>query len=139
MLANTLNTNEIKDSAGAEQEFSRLSQNERQTEFAFIGETPAYPHRLSIKHTELGSGISKRRRSMVRFDKSVEGQVDAETAANIAFYVVADIPIGNLTSYAEPTNVAANLLSFLATTGVGTTVLFDGSGNGASAILNGSL
>jgi len=139
MLANTLNTNEIKDAAGTEQEFGRLSQGTRETEFGNIAETPSNPHRLTVKHTEIGSGLSKRRRSLVRFDKSVAGQVDTETAAQISAYVVVDIPVGNLTAYTEPKNVLANLVSFLASTGANTTILYDGSGNGAVTLISGSL
>jgi hypothetical protein len=139
MLSNTLNTNEIKNSAGTEQEFGRLSSEARATEYGNLTETPSAPHRFSVKHTEIGTGLSKRRRSLIRFDKSVTGQVDTETAAQTSAYIVMDIPIGNLTAYDEPKNVLANLMSFCATTGAGTTVLFDCSGNGATALINGSL
>lgn len=139
MLSNTLNTNEIKNSAGTEVEFSRLSTSARDTEFGKIAETPSLPHRLSIKHTELGTGTVKRRRSVVRFDKTVSGAVDTDTPVVVSAYAVMDIPVGNQTSYDEAKNVLANLMSFLATTGAATTVLFDCSGNGADALINGSL
>lgn len=139
MLANTLNTNEIKDSAGAEIEFSRLSQSNRETTFAKIGETPSLPYRLTVKHLESGSGINKRRRSLVRFDKTVMSGVDATKPVVVSGYAVLDTPIGALTANTEPTHVVANLMSFLATTGAATTVLFDGTGNGAKTLLNGDL
>jgi len=139
MLTDTLNTNEIKDTAGTEQEFGRLSVNDRDTEFSLLTETPALPHRLSIKHTELGSGLNKRRRSVVRIDKVVAGQVDTDTPVKISSYVVMDIPIGNLTAYTEAKNTLANLLSFCASDGATTTILFDCSGNGASSLINGSV
>lgn len=139
MLANTLNTNEIKDSAGAEIEFSRLSQSGRETVFAKIGETPSLPYRLTVKHQESGSGINKRRRSLIRFDKTVMSGVDTTKPVTVSGYVVLDSPIGALTSNADPTNVIANILSLCATTGAATTVLFDGTGNGAKTLLNGDL
>lgn len=139
MLANTLNTNEIKNAAGVEQEFTRLSQGIRDTVFALITETPSAPHRLSIKHAESGKGVELRRRSLVRFDKTVAGQVDSTKSAVISAYAVVDIPLGNLTSYDEVKNVLANLMSFMATTGAATTVLFDGTGNGAATMLSGTL
>lgn len=139
MLANTLNTNEIKDSAGTEIEFSRLSQSNRETVFAKIGETPSLPYRLSVKHLESGSGINKRRRSLVRFDKTVMSGVDATKPVVVSAYIVLDTPIGALTANTDPTNVVANLMSFCATTGAATTVLFDGTGNGAKTLLNGDL
>jgi len=137
MLANELITNEVKNSAGTEQEFSRISINDRKTEFALKGETPGAPHRLSISHAEIGTGSAKRRRSLVRVDKTVTG-VDG-TPVVVSCYMVADIPIGNLATFAEPTNAVANLLSFCASLGATTTILYDGTGNGASTLINGTL
>lgn len=139
MLANTLNTNEVKDSAGVEVEFSRLSTKDRETEFAKVGETPNQPYRLKIKHLETGSGMNMRRRSVTRFDKTVISGVDSVTPITWSAYEVLDAPIGAATSMAEGTNVLANLHSFSATTGAATTVLFDGTGNGSKALLEGSL
>jgi hypothetical protein len=139
MLANTLNTNEIKDSAGVEVEFTRLSQSNRETVFAKIGETPSLPYRLSVKHTETGSGINKQRRSVVRFDKTSMSGVDATKPVVSSAYAVLVSPVGALTANTEPTHVIANLMSLLATTGAATTVLFDGTGNGAKTLLNGDL
>ena len=139
MLANTLNTNEIKDSAGAEVEFSRLVQSGRETVFAKVSETPSLPYRLTVKHQETGSGIRKRRRSLIRFDKTVMSGVDTTLPVTVSAYMVLDTPVGALTANTDPTNVIANLLSLIATTGAATTVLFDGTGNGAKALLNGDL
>lgn len=137
MLSNTLNTNEVKNAAGTECEFSRLSTNGRQTEFALIGETLNAPYRLKVSHQEIGSGVSLRRRSNVRFDKVVTGV--SLLPRKISGYVVLDVPIGDLSATTEVKNVIANLLSFCATTGAGTTVLFDCSGLGADCLVNGGL
>lgn len=139
MLANTLNTNEVKNSAGTEVEFSRLSQNARSTEFAQINEPPATPHRIKISHLETGAGLRLRRRSVVRVDKTIVSTVDNATPVTASAYIVLDIPKGALLAMTEPTNVLAELLSFCATTGAATTVLFDGTGNGAQALLTGGL
>lgn len=139
MLSNTLVTNEVKNALGTEVEFSRVQSADRTTVFAAVGETPSAPHRLSIKHAETGTGIDKRRRSMYRFDKTVTGQVDATKPANIGGYFVMDIPVGNLTSYTEVNNVMAEVLSFGASTGADTTIKYDGSGNGAAALRDGTL
>jgi hypothetical protein len=139
MLSNTLNTNEIKNSAGTEVEFQRLSTAERSTEFAQITESPAQPHRLKISHQETGSGLTKRRRSLVRFDKVVASTVDTTKTCTVSAYMVLDAPIGALATSAEFANVIAEVLSFCATTGAATTVLFDGTGNGAAALIQGGL
>jgi hypothetical protein len=137
MLTNTLNTNEVKNSAGTEQEFTRLSIDGRSTEFALITETPAAPHRIKISHLETGVGSNKRRRSLVRVDKTVTGASTSPVV--ISAYCVLDSPVGDLSANTEPTNVLANLMSFLASLGASTTILYDGTGNGATALLNGSL
>jgi hypothetical protein len=139
MLSNTLVTNEIKNAAGTEQEFSRLSQSERQTEFGLITETPSNPHRLRVSHTESGTGIDKRRRSLVRFDKTVAGQVDTTETMTVSAYAVVDIPVGNMTAYTEAQNVLANLMSFCASLGASTTILYDCTGNGAVTLISGGL
>lgn len=139
MLTNTLNTNEVKNAAGTEVEFTRLSIGDRQTEYQMIGELPATPFRMTIKHAETGSGLTARRRSTVRFDKSTAGQVDTTTTMKASFYIVGDIPIGNLTSNALPQDTLAALLSFCASLGASTTILYDGTGNGAAALLSGGI
>jgi len=139
MLSNTLNTNEVKNSSGTEVEFSRLSTNERKTEFSQIAETPSQPHRLTIAHQETGESIKKRRRSLVRFDKTVMSGVDATVPVTVSAYAVLDSPIGALTATTEMGNVLAELMSFLASDGSNTTIKYDGTGSGASALLNGGL
>lgn len=139
MLTNTLNTNEIKNAAGTEQEFGRLSIGDRATEFSLLTEVPSSPHRLKISHQESGSGLTKRRRSLVRFDKTVVSTVDSVTPVTVSAYCILDAPVGALVAATEFTNVLANLMSFLATTGAGTTVLFDCTGNGAAALVSGGL
>lgn len=140
MLANTLNTNEVKNAAGVEVEFSRLSQGPgRETVYAQVGEVLSRKHRLTIKHSETGDGMKMKRSSLVRFDKTVISDVDSVTPVNIEGYVVLRVPAGALVSPTEPANVLAEVMSFLATTGAATTVLFDGTGNGAKSLLNGDL
>jgi len=139
MLSNSLNTNEIKNSAGTEVEFSRLSTSDRQTVYSQIAETPSAPHRLTIAHQESGSGMKLRRRSVVRFDKTVISGVDSVTPITVSAYAVLDFPVGASTSSAEAANVLAELMSFLASLGASTTILYDGSGNGAATLLSGGL
>jgi hypothetical protein len=139
MLSNTLNTNEIKNSAGTEVEFQRLSTSARATEFAQITEAPNQPHRLKISHQESGSGLAKRRRSVVRFDKVVASTVDTTKTCTVSSYLVLDAPVGALISSAEFTNVVAEVLSFCASLGASTTILYDGTGNGATALITGGL
>lgn len=139
MLNNTLVTNEVKNAAGVEIEFNRISSLDRATVFAKVSESPAAPHRLTVSHQETGVAMKKRRRSLVRFDITSESDVDDATPVTTSCYIVLDAPVGALTTNAKLAEALANVMSFVATTGAGTTVLFDGSGNGASALLNGTL
>lgn len=138
MLSDTLNTNEVKNAAGAEVEFERLSSVDRTKVFAQKGEAPARPHRLSVKHQETGTGLKLRRRSLVRVDKTVISDVDNETPVTISAYKVMDIPVGALSASTEIANVSAELDSFCATLGT-STVLYDGTGNGDAALIAGTL
>lgn len=139
MLSNTLVTNEVKNSAGTEVEFQRISMNERSTVFAKSGEAPATPHRLAISHQETGSGIKKRRRSVVRVDIGSVSTVDTVTPVTTSAYIVLDNPIGAVTANTEAKNALANIMSFIASLGASTTILYDGTGSGAVALLDGSL
>lgn len=139
MLTNTLNTNEVKNSAGAEVSFTRLKVSDRHTEFAQVDEAPAMTHRLTISHQETGNGLGKRRRSVVRVDKTVVSTVDNSTPVVCSAYIVLDTPVGALIAYTEPTHVLAELISFCASLGASTTILYDGTGNGAQVLLNGGL
>jgi len=139
MLSNTLNTNEVKNSAGTEVEFQRISQEERSTEFAQITEQPNLPHRLKISHQESGTGFSRRRRSVVRFDKDVASTVDTTKTVTVSAYMVLDAPLGALTASTELANVCAEVMSFCASLGASTTILYDCTGNGAATLLSGGL
>jgi hypothetical protein len=139
MLTNTLNTNEIKNAAGTEVEFTRISSNGRTAEFKQITESPALPNRLTISHQESGTGLNRRRRSVVRFDKTTAGEVDTTVNVKSSAYVVLDAPVGNLTATTAMTNVLAQLMSFIASLGASTTILYDCTGNGADALVSGGI
>jgi len=139
MLSNTLNTNEVKNSTATKVDFQSLSLDKRSRVFGQISEPPYLPHRLSISHAETGAGTKARRRSVVRIDKTVLSTVDNVTPVTVSAYIVMDIPVGAITTSTEAANALAEILSFCATTGAGTTVLFDGTGNGGQALLTGGL
>lgn len=139
MLTDTLNTNQVKNSAGIEVEFNHLRANDRERVFYQIGESPALQHRLSIKHQETGAGLKNRRRSVVRVDKTTMSGIDPTVPITTSAYIVLDIPIGASSTTAEAANVLAELVSFVASLGADSTILHNGTGNGASVLLNGGL
>lgn len=139
-MNDSLVTNEVKDSSGVEVEFIRKSLGPgSSTVFAKSSETPSNPYRLTVSHQETGTGINLRRRSLLRFDKSVNSDVDSSKIVTCSAYAVIDCPVGALTTAAEFKNVLANLMSVLATTGAATTVLFDCTGTGAAALIGGQI
>lgn len=136
----TLNTNEVKNSAGTELEFTRRSTGPGSAlEFAYSAEVPSLPYRLLINHQEIGSGVKRVRRSRVGFNRTLISTVDSVTPAMIQCYTVCVVPVGHLAASTEVANVIANQMSFLASLGASTTILYDCTGNGASTLLNGSL
>lgn len=140
MLNDTLSSNEIKNSAGTGVAFTRQRIADRETYFAQTGtEGTALLHRLSIKHTETGAGFNRRRRSVVRIDKTSISLVDDVTPITTSAYVVLDAPVGANETTAEMATVLAELNSFMASLGASTTILYDGSGNGSQVLINGGL
>lgn len=139
MLSNTLNTNEVKQRAGTAISFSRLSTSARSTEFALVSEAPSLPHRLKIAHQEIGVGLKKRRRSVVRFEKTVISDVDNVTPCTCIAQLTLDAPVGAQATSNNMADVVAEILSFCASLGASTTILYDGTGNGANALINGGL
>lgn len=139
MLANLLNTNEVKDRTGTEVEFSRISTNGRETEFAKVSETPSQPLRLYCKHAESGSGMKRRRQSVVMFRKTVISDVDNVTPCTGGALLKVDLPVGAMASQTLALDLLAYVLSLCASTGADTTIKYDGTGNGAKVLLNGDL
>lgn len=138
-MVNDLVTNEIKSPAGTEVEFTRISTGNREAVWKQVAETPNLPNRLTIKHSESGSGINLRRRSLVRFDKSIASTVDSTKVVVASAYAVVDLPIGASTATGDFDDPLAYLISFLASLGVDTTIKYDCTGNGARALLNGEI
>lgn len=137
MLPTNLVTNEVKDTTGTEVEFGRYASSDRATTFAYSLEAPNLPYRLKVQHQEIGTGYKRRRRSNIRIDRSIGG-IDGQLAvasASITF----DVPVGNITTLDDSKQVLANLISFLASKGTSTTILYDCSGYGAEALANGTL
>ncbi len=137
MLPTTLNTNEVKDSANVEIEFERKVTEGSKLVFAKIAETYNQPYRLTVSHTEVGSGVNLRRRSLARFDKTVSGV--SLLPRVVTGYIVLDIPVGDLNASTEAKNILANLTSCLATPGATSVIALDGTGTVAQALINGSL
>jgi hypothetical protein len=138
MLSNTLNTNEVKNASGTEVEFSSLSIDQRKRIFAKISEVPSLPHRLSISHQESGVGLKLRRRSSDRVDITFISPVDNVTPVTVSAYLVLDAPVGAMTTITPAADALAELLSFTGTL-ASSTLLYDGTGNGANALLTGGL
>jgi hypothetical protein len=137
-LPANLTTNEVKNSAGTEVEFLRRSTGPgAAVEYAQSGESPNAPHRLKVSHTETGSGTGLVRRSLVRVDKTVTGASGASVV--ISSYNVTVVPVGELSSTTEVKNVQAELMSFTASLGASTTILYDCTGNGADSLVNGTV
>lgn len=136
MLPDILNTNEVKNAAGVEVEFARRLTEGSTTEFKQVAETPNLPHRVALKHSETGKGVKLVRRSVqqvVYTSIGVDGN-PCSTVCNISML----IPVGNLSSDAAPKACLAEAGSLCFTLGTNT-FLYDGTGNGAKALLNGDL
>lgn len=138
MLNASLNANEVKNSAGTEIEFSHIEYGKgRSRLFAQIAETPNLQHRINLGHTEIGKAEDMRRRSTIGVSKEIIGVSGKKRKCY--YYIVGDIPVGDMSSMTEPTNVLAELGSLVFLKGGTTTFNFDGTGTGATVLLNGEL
>jgi hypothetical protein len=136
MPLSTLVTNQVKDSSGTEVEFVRMNSVGRTVEFQQSPETPNLEHRIKFQHQEFGNGTSRRRRSNCRVDKTAAGANTEPVTCTGSLTL--DIPIGNLASLTLAKDVLAELTSLVATLATNT-FLYDGTGNGAVLLLNGTL
>jgi hypothetical protein len=137
-MLNTLVTSEVKNAAGTEVEFDFFNQNGSAVILKKKTESPAYKHRLSLSHKETGSGISARRRSVLRIDIEAAGSVDTATPVKGSAYIVLDNPIGNISDTSVAKDCLAELGSFAFTLATNT-YLYDGTGNGSVLLLGGGL
>jgi len=138
MLSLTLNTNEVKNAAGTGVNFRHLRYGEgREHIYHEVDESPALEHRLTIKHSDTGKGVLQRRRSMYRFDKSVVSTVDTSRIVTASSIHILDLPVGAMLVQTEFANVCAEGMSFLASLGASTTILYNCTGNGAAILLSG--
>lgn len=138
MLPANLTTNEIKNSAGSEVEFLHQKWLPNGVVFAKSGESPSLQQRITVNHAETGSGLRLLRRSVVRVDYSFLSQTDLSSVVTDSFYAVAVINSGHHTDLVVPTHACAYLNSFLSSQGATTTILYDGTGYGAAALINGT-
>lgn len=137
-MISSLKTNEVKQRAGTEVEFDWSRSDGRSVTLSAVVAAPSQPHTLKISHEETGSGTSRRRRSVCRFDKTIPGQVDIAATMKGSGYIVLDLPVGQMLDATLAQDLVAQLLSFVGTTGAATVVLFDGTGTGAIPLINGT-
>lgn len=137
MLPTSLLTNEVKDRAGVEVEFEHWSLEGRTHIYTRKGGNPSLLNQLKIAHSETGKGFGLVRRSLNRVDLTVVGKSGKPVV--ISMYKNAVVPLGELDDLNAVTDCLAMLNSFCCTTGAATAVLFDGSGNGDSTLINGTV
>jgi hypothetical protein len=139
-LSASLTTNEVKDRSGTEVEFSKLGNGTvgRSVTWAPAAETPNLPHRITLSHEEVGAGLGLRRRSVLRVDKTQLGDVSGDQVRHNIAQLTLDIPVGDISTLNGIKDALAELTSLVATNAT-TTFVYDGTGNGAAALLNGSI
>lgn len=138
-LPNSLVTNEVKNAAGVEVEFLHFEQVGRKKVYAKSGEVPSRPHKITLQHEETGVGASRQRRSNVNTLNSVVSDVDNLTVVPIRISTTIQVPVGMLVALTEVKNTIAEHISFLASQGATTTILYDCTGYGAASLADGSL
>lgn len=139
MLPTHLNTNEVKNASGTEVEFLRLENVGRSVLFAKSGEATNLHERLKVQHQETGAGFKARRRSNIRVEVDSISGVDDVTPVTTIVSLTLDSPVGALENTDEMKKALAYMMSFVASLGASTTILYDCTGSGAAALISGSL
>lgn len=138
-LPSNLNTNEVKNASGTEVEFNRFGIDSLgRLVFRASSETPNLPNRLYIAHREVGEGINRRRESNITFRKTCAGVDTLATPVENVISLSLRFAVGNSDDTDEPQELLAYMMSFIASLGASTTILYDGTGNGASTLINGT-
>lgn len=120
--------------------FNRIQTNGLSSVYQIASEPPNAPRRISVKHTESGSGTARRRRSVIRVDLTRASTVDATKMTTTSAYVVLDAPVGLHSSTADYSDALAYLTGLLANTGgTNTAIVYNGTATGAVALLNGEI
>jgi hypothetical protein len=137
MLPNTLVTNEVKNASGVEQEFARQKEEGPSVQFVHKTAAPNLPHYIRFSHREVGKDAELRRQSVREVVKTVIGVSGVQR--KVIDRHTTDFPIGDLADMTEPKNVMAEGGSLDYTLTGTATFLYDGTGNGSSALLEGSI
>lgn len=140
-LPTNLTNNEVKDRSGAAVNFTRRSNGPGSAvEFSRVSEVPARPYRISVRHQDIGSGITARRRSAIQVRQTFVGHVDLTKYSTVIATITLDVPTGNLTGMNEAKDVLANLGQFCFTIGAAETCTrLDGTGYGVAALTDGGV
>jgi len=138
MLPANLNTNEVKDAAGTEVEFTHQSEQGRKRVFQKIGELYAYPQHIIIQHDEKGVGVKKVRRSNLSIQITELSGVDSLTPITPFISLTLSLPVGLMATNATAARLCAYMGSFGWLTGADSTLKYDGSGTGIAALLAGT-
>lgn len=139
-LPQNLNTNEVKDKTGTEKQYLFHDDPGRSIQYALDTALPSLPSILTIQHRDVGTPgtHTHRRQSNVNLVDTFVSQVDNVTKGKVRVSITVDSPEGMLTSRDIVKDALAKVTSFVATTGTNT-FLYDGTGTGAAALINGTL
>jgi len=138
MLPDTLNTNQVRTSAGVEVELQLTLNEGRLKQWEKFPAVPSKPIKLVVQHQVISKDFKERRRSKIGVAIRHASEVDPTILVDSQAYIVIDTPQGAMNTTTVLADSIAMLLSFVGTTD-GTTLLLNGNGNGAQALLNGAM
>jgi hypothetical protein len=138
-LPTNLTTNEVKNASGTEVEFLHFDAPPRGKIYHNAAVAPSEPQRIRFSHEESGISLKNKRRSLMETSIGVTGNDALGTPGKIVIRTVAEIPLGLLADFNDVAKAMAYHVSLLASQGASTTILYDGTGYGAAALINGTL
>lgn len=136
MLTNTLDT-QIKNATGTSVPFERVRTEGGLTRFKNVLAPNNAEADFVISHQEIGVGIKRVQKSVVRFNLTGSSDIDVGSLGVTSSWIVLNHPLGLFLTDDQAKAVLAMLGSFVFTAN-GTTMLLNGTGNGAAALINGT-
>jgi hypothetical protein len=137
-LADSLTTNELKDSTATEIEYLYFNQEARFKEWSKSGASPGLPDHLKIQHRDVGTGVDRVRQSNISLYKTEVGVYDTTKLAKSIASISLTVPEGNISVLTRAKDALACLGSLVFTNG-NTTFVYDATAPGGSALLNGTI
>jgi hypothetical protein len=137
-LPTNLNTNEVRNASGTEQEFLFHKDGDNSREWRKSGGSPSLIESLLVQHEEVGKLANLQRRSNFKTKLTFLSETDSVTMKDIVISTTVLVPSGHLSSMTKVILAAAYHGSALSGNGTVNVLTYDGSGTLFNSLIYGT-